>query len=199
MAEGTVEAREALGLLAGLDTPSSGSVQVDGQAVVGFPTPSRKLEFYSPTLRDWHWPEYAVPAYIKSHIHPANLDRAREEKVDVIGLSGLITPSLEEMSHVAREMKRQGFDIPLMIGGATTSRAHTALKIDPHYEAPVVWVKDASRAVGVVGALMSPAQQTDFAERNRRDQDQVRRAHPALREYRSVRFFDEYPVLTIGD
>src|SRR5690606_16791392 len=77
------------------------------------------------------------------------LDAAREARADLIGLSGLITPSLEEMSHVARELQRQGFDTPLMIGGATTSRAHTALKIDPHYKAPVGWVKDASRPVGV--------------------------------------------------
>ncbi len=83
------------------------------------------------------------------------IDRAREEKADIIGLSGLITPSLEEMSHVAREMKRQGLTLPLLIGGATTSRAHTALKIAPHYAEPVVWVKDASRAVGVVQSLLS--------------------------------------------
>jgi 5-methyltetrahydrofolate--homocysteine methyltransferase len=75
------------------------------------------------------------------------LDRAKAENADLIGLSGLITPSLEEMSHVAREMQRQGFTMPLLIGGATTSRAHTALKIDPHYKSPTVWVKDASRAV----------------------------------------------------
>ena len=84
------------------------------------------------------------------------LDRAREEKADIIGLSGLITPSLEEMSHVAREMQRQGLTLPLLIGGATTSRAHTALKIAPHYSAPVVWVKDASRAVGVVAVAAQP-------------------------------------------
>ena len=81
------------------------------------------------------------------------LDTARERGADMIGLSGLITPSLEEMSHVAREMQRQGFTMPLMIGGATTSRAHTALKIDPHYASPTVWVKDASRAVGVAQSL----------------------------------------------
>ncbi|HMB43515.1 MAG TPA: methionine synthase, partial [Luteimonas sp.] len=83
------------------------------------------------------------------------LDRAREEKVDLIGLSGLITPSLEEMSHLSREMKRQGLTMPLLIGGATTSRAHTALKIAPHYAEPVIWVKDASRAVGVATSLLS--------------------------------------------
>ena len=83
------------------------------------------------------------------------LDRARAENADMIGLSGLITPSLEEMGHVAREMKRQGFTMPLLIGGATTSRAHTALKIEPHYKSPTVWVKDASRAVGVAQSLIS--------------------------------------------
>jgi 5-methyltetrahydrofolate--homocysteine methyltransferase len=83
------------------------------------------------------------------------IDAAREHDVDVVGLSGLITPSLEEMSHVAREMKRQGLDLPLLIGGATTSRAHTALKIAPHRAEPVVWVKDASRAVGVTQSLLS--------------------------------------------
>ena len=82
---------------------------------------------------------------------------AREQKVDAIGLSGLITPSLEEMAHVAAEMEREGFDIPLLIGGATTSRVHTAVKIHPRYtRAPTVYVNDASRAVGVVGALLSP-------------------------------------------
>ena len=83
------------------------------------------------------------------------LQRAREEKVDIIGLSGLITPSLDEMVHVAREMQRQGFSIPLLIGGATTSELHTAVKIAPQYEHPVVHVKDASRAVGVAGSLLS--------------------------------------------
>src|SRR5207245_2268042 len=92
---------------------------------------------------------------------------ARDKKVDIIGLSGLITPSLDEMVHVAREMTREGFHVPLLIGGATTSKAHTAVKIAPGYSQPVVHVLDASRAVGVVGAVMSPAQQTDFAERNR--------------------------------
>src|SRR5690606_305863 len=79
------------------------------------------------------------------------LDTAREEKVDIIGLSGLITPSLDEMAHVAAEMEREGFDIPLLIGGATTSRVHTAVKIHPRYErGQTVYVNDASRAVGVV-------------------------------------------------
>ncbi|MAL04189.1 MAG: methionine synthase [Arenimonas sp.] len=105
------------------------------------------------------------------------LDRAREEKVDAIGLSGLITPSLEEMSHVAREMKRQGFSVPLLIGGATTSRAHTALKIDPHYDAPVVWVKDASRAVGVTQSLLSRELRDPFVAANAADYAEVRKRH----------------------
>ncbi|MDE1151607.1 MAG: methionine synthase [Micavibrio sp.] len=83
------------------------------------------------------------------------LQTARAEQVDIIGLSGLITPSLEEMSHVAAEMQRQGFTLPLLIGGATTSEIHTAVKIAPHYKHPVVYVADASRAVGVVSNLLS--------------------------------------------
>jgi 5-methyltetrahydrofolate--homocysteine methyltransferase len=105
------------------------------------------------------------------------LDRAREEGADIIGLSGLITPSLEEMSHVAREMKRQGFEIPLLIGGATTSRAHTALKIDPHYGSPVVWVKDASRAVGVMQSLLSRDLRAPFVAANEADYAEVRARH----------------------
>ena len=83
------------------------------------------------------------------------LERAKHEKADLIGLSGLITPSLDEMVHVAREMERQGFKLPLLIGGATTSRAHTAVKIAPHYSEPVVHVLDASRAVPVTTSLLS--------------------------------------------
>ncbi|WIX05418.1 methionine synthase [Xanthomonas oryzae] len=105
------------------------------------------------------------------------LDRAREENADLIGLSGLITPSLEEMSHVAREMQRQGFDIPLLIGGATTSRAHTALKIDPHYSAPTVWVKDASRAVGVAQSLISRDLRQAFVAANDADYAEIRARH----------------------
>ena len=92
------------------------------------------------------------------------LETARREKVDIVGLSGLITPSLEEMRHVAREMEREGFDIPLMIGGATTSKVHTAVKIAPGYtRGPVVHVVDASRAVGVASKLLSDEQHDDFA------------------------------------
>ena len=83
------------------------------------------------------------------------LERAKAENADLIGLSGLITPSLDEMVHVAREMERQGFKLPLLIGGATTSRAHTAIKIAPHYSEPVVHVLDASRAVPVTTSLLS--------------------------------------------
>ncbi|GAB2502328.1 methionine synthase [Pseudoxanthomonas sangjuensis] len=105
------------------------------------------------------------------------LDKAREVNADLIGLSGLITPSLEEMSHVAREMQRQGFETPLLIGGATTSRAHTALKIDPHYKAPTVWVKDASRAVGVAQSLISKELRTAFVAANDADYAEIRERH----------------------
>src|SRR5690606_11722032 len=86
------------------------------------------------------------------------LRTAKEKNCNVIGLSGLITPSLDEMVHVASEMKREGFDIPLLIGGATTSKVHTAVKIAPQYEEPVVCVPDASRVVGVVSKLLSEDQ-----------------------------------------
>ena len=105
------------------------------------------------------------------------LDAARAANADMIGLSGLITPSLEEMSHVAREMQRQGFAMPLLIGGATTSRAHTALKIEPHYEAPTVWVKDASRAVGVVQTLRTPERSAEYLLQLREDYAAVRARH----------------------
>lgn len=106
------------------------------------------------------------------------LKTAREQNVDIIGLSGLITPSLDEMVHVAKEMKRQGFTIPLMIGGATTSRVHTAVKIDPHYDADtVVYVKDASRAVGVASALLSDNQGAEFRQGIREEYQTVRELH----------------------
>jgi 5-methyltetrahydrofolate--homocysteine methyltransferase len=105
------------------------------------------------------------------------LDTARAENADIIGLSGLITPSLEEMTHVAREMQRQGFQTPLLIGGATTSRAHTALKIDPHYAAPTVWVKDASRAVGVAQSLISRDMRAAFVAANDADYAEIRERH----------------------
>jgi len=105
------------------------------------------------------------------------LDAARAENADLIGLSGLITPSLEEMSHVAREMQRQGMTMPLLIGGATTSRAHTALKIDPHYKSPTVWVKDASRAVGVAQSLISKDLRGPFMAANDADYAEIRKRH----------------------
>lgn len=105
------------------------------------------------------------------------LQTAREHKVNIIGLSGLITPSLDEMVHVAREMAREKFQIPLLIGGATTSKAHTAVKIAPVYNHPVVHVLDASRAVGVVENLVSFEQKPTFVEKNRLDQEQIRQAH----------------------
>jgi len=105
------------------------------------------------------------------------LERAKLEKVDVIGLSGLITPSLDEMAHVAREMERQGFKIPLLIGGATTSKAHTAVKISQHYSQPIVHVLDASRAVPVVSALISAEQKPAFVAQLRADYERTRAAH----------------------
>jgi len=105
------------------------------------------------------------------------LETAIAEKADMIGLSGLITPSLEEMSQVAREMQRQNFHIPLLIGGATTSRAHTALKIEPHYKAGTVWVKDASRAVGVAQSLVTKDLVEDFLAKVRADYADVRERH----------------------
>lgn len=105
------------------------------------------------------------------------LSVAREENVDIIGLSGLITPSLDEMVNVAKEMERQGFDIPLLIGGATTSKAHTAVKIEQHYHAPVVYVPNASRAVGVCSSLLSQTQRPDFVARLAKDYAAVREQH----------------------
>jgi len=105
------------------------------------------------------------------------LDTAKAENADMIGLSGLITPSLEEMSHVAREMQRQEFHVPLLIGGATTSRAHTALKIEPHYKSPTVWVKDASRAVGVAQSLISKDMVDAFMEKIRAEYAEIRERH----------------------
>jgi 5-methyltetrahydrofolate--homocysteine methyltransferase len=105
------------------------------------------------------------------------IDRAIADKVDIIGLSGLITPSLEEMGHVARELKKQGVVLPLLIGGATTSRAHTALRIAPHHVEPVVWVKDASRAVGVTQSLLSAGLREAFVAGVEADYAEVRKRH----------------------
>jgi 5-methyltetrahydrofolate--homocysteine methyltransferase len=107
------------------------------------------------------------------------LERAKVEKADMIGLSGLITPSLDEMVHVAREMERQGFKLPLLIGGATTSRAHTAVKIAPHYSEPVVHVLDASRAVPVTTSLLSDDGKSAFVAKYRADYEALRKAHSA--------------------
>lgn len=105
------------------------------------------------------------------------LDAALEHQADIIGLSGLITPSLDEMVTVATEMQRQGFDIPLLIGGATTSRAHTAVKVDRKYDGPVVWVKDASRSVPVAAALLSDEQRPKLLGEIQTDYDALRARH----------------------
>jgi len=105
------------------------------------------------------------------------LDEAKKHHVDIIGLSGLITPSLDEMVHIAKEMKRLGFTIPVMLGGATTSKAHTAVKIEPEYDEPVVWVKDASRAVGVAQNLISEANRAKFVADLKEEYQKVRELH----------------------
>ncbi len=153
------------------------------------------------------------------------LETAREEGADVIGLSGLITPSLDEMAHVAGEMERLGFDIPLLIGGATTSRAHTAVKIAPNYSGPTVYVEDASRSVGVMGHLMSDALKADFIRARREEYEGLQARHEAgraqaafcsLEEARGnrlrihwdavarpnlegVEFFEDYPLADLRD
>ena len=119
------------------------------------------------------------------------LETAREQKADVIGLSGLITPSLDEMVHVAQEMEREGFDLPLLIGGATTSRAHTAVKIAPHYRASTVHVLDASRAVGVVNSLLNEQSKSEFDAK-------VRTEYAALREEHAGKS-REKKLLTLED
>lgn len=105
------------------------------------------------------------------------LETARQENADMIGLSGLITPSLEEMAHVASEMEREKFTIPLLIGGATTSRMHTAVKIAPHYSGPTIWVPDASRAVGVCSSLMSEEQRDEYVKQVKAEQEKNRAQH----------------------
>jgi 5-methyltetrahydrofolate--homocysteine methyltransferase len=102
------------------------------------------------------------------------LEVAREQHCDLIGLSGLITPSLEEMAHVAREMEREKFEVPLLIGGATTSRTHTAVKIAPHYSGPVVWVPDASRSVGVCSSLLSDEGRAGYLNELKAEYERVR-------------------------
>ncbi len=153
------------------------------------------------------------------------LERAKAEKADMIGLSGLITPSLDEMVHVAREMERQGFKLPLLIGGATTSRAHTAVKIAPHYSEPVVHVLDASRAVPVTTSLLSDEGKPAFVAQHRADYEALRKAHSAPRltvvsleaararrtpiqwraedlpvpSFTGVRVLDNFPLATLRD
>jgi 5-methyltetrahydrofolate--homocysteine methyltransferase len=106
------------------------------------------------------------------------LETAKREKADIIGLSGLITPSLDEMCFVAAEMEREGFDCPLLIGGATTSRVHTAVKISPNYEkGQAIYVLDASRAVGVVSKLLSNTERPNYVGEIRAEYIKVREAH----------------------
>jgi 5-methyltetrahydrofolate--homocysteine methyltransferase len=114
------------------------------------------------------------------------LDAARASEADMIGLSGLITPSLEEMVHVAREMEREGFTIPLLIGGATTSRLHTAVKIAPAYSGPVVQVPDASRAANVMGSLMRAANRDSYVGELHHEQELLRSEHSARAPQRSI-------------
>ena len=153
------------------------------------------------------------------------LERAKAEKADMIGLSGLITPSLDEMVHVAREMERQGFKLPLLIGGATTSRAHTAVKIAPHYSEPVVHVLDASRAVPVTTSLLSDDGKDAFVAQHRADYEKLRKTHAApsqklvsletarkrrtpiewraedlpIPEFTGVRVLDNFPLATLRE
>ena len=110
------------------------------------------------------------------------LERAKAENADIIGLSGLITPSLDEMVHVAREMERQGFKVPLLVGGATTSRAHTAIKIAPHYSEPVIHVTDASRAVPVTTSLLSEDGRALFVDQHRAEYEALRKAYAAPKQ-----------------
>lgn len=124
---------------------------------------------------------------------PANqiLDRAVEEKVDVIGLSGLITPSLDEMVHVAREMERRGMEYPLLIGGATTSRIHTAVKITPNYSKPVIHVLDASRSVPVVQSLITESSRDAYAAGIRKEYDTLREQHLSRRSAKNYLPFEQ--------
>jgi 5-methyltetrahydrofolate--homocysteine methyltransferase len=105
------------------------------------------------------------------------LETAKRENAQIVGLSGLITPSLDEMVHVASEMKRLNFDLPLLIGGATTSPAHTAVKIEPKYDGPVIYVKDASRSVGVAQALVQSETRTQLVRKTREENAKRRERH----------------------
>ena len=119
------------------------------------------------------------------------LETAREKKADLIGLSGLITPSLDEMVHVAQEMEREGFRLPLLIGGATTSRAHTAVRIAPHYGASTVHVLDASRAVGVVNSLLKEELKSEFDKKTREEYERLRQEHAAKTKRRKLLSLEE--------
>ncbi len=117
------------------------------------------------------------------------LDAAEKEQADIIGLSGLITPSLDEMVHIAKEMERRGMTIPLLIGGATTSKVHTAVKIAEHYSGPIVHVLDASRSVPAVNNLVTPSLKTNYVEKLLADQEELRRKHKeknAAKTYLSI-------------
>jgi 5-methyltetrahydrofolate--homocysteine methyltransferase len=114
------------------------------------------------------------------------LQQAVEERVDIIGLSGLITPSLDEMVHLAKEMQRKGMQLPLMIGGATTSKAHTAVKIEPEYDGPAVYVADASRAVGVASSLLSEEKRDDFIAATRQEYAQLRERRAQRNEAKNL-------------
>ncbi|MGH7982254.1 MAG: dihydropteroate synthase, partial [Candidatus Udaeobacter sp.] len=119
------------------------------------------------------------------------LETAREKNADAIGLSGLITPSLDEMIHVAQEMEREGFRLPLLIGGATTSRAHTAVKIAPHYGASTVHVLDASRAVGVVNSLLKEELKSEFDTKTREEYERLRQEHAAKTKRKKLLTLEE--------
>jgi 5-methyltetrahydrofolate--homocysteine methyltransferase len=119
------------------------------------------------------------------------LETARRENVDIIGLSGLITPSLDEMVHVAKEMQREKFSMPLLIGGATTSRIHTAVKIDPVYDGPVVYVLDASRSVPVASELISTVTRQAFTQRTKLEYSKLRTDHESRREAKNYISLDE--------
>ncbi|MFC1602412.1 methionine synthase [Pseudomonadota bacterium] len=119
------------------------------------------------------------------------LQQARELKADMIGLSGLITPSLDEMVHIAKEMKRQGFEMPLMVGGATTSKIHAAVKIDPEYDGPAIHVLDASLAVGVAGRLLSTTQRDDYIQSVKDDYAKAREARLGKNEQRKLVSLEE--------
>ncbi|AKU18991.1 methionine synthase [Luteipulveratus mongoliensis] len=114
------------------------------------------------------------------------LDAAKAENADVIGLSGLITPSLDEMVSFAEEMERQGLDIPLLLGGATTSKAHTAVKVEPKYHGPVIWVKDASRSVPTVASLLSDERRPALLEQVTQEYDSLRKRHAAKKNDRPL-------------